>query len=302
MITGLFHASYTISDVEKTVSFCKEVLGLEHTRWQISNQPYLASVTGIPGCSLRIGFARAEGDDTSYEMVEYVQPKGPRARTGFGIPGSIYMSWEVDNLEAAIERLRKANTSIIASPATIEDGLWKDARGVFFLGPDDILTELVEIKHQPDGNGRLLRLHHVTFSITSIEKALGIFCEKLKLTLDLIVNSSGDYVSNFIRLPDPSMRKAYLSIPNTNCKMELLEYRTAAGPTADMATNNLASGHACFRADDMNSTYRELRSVGVEFVGKPTEITAGVNKGGYATYFKGTDGIRFELFQNPPAV
>ena len=299
MITGLIHASYTISDVEKTVAFCSKVLGLEHTRWQISDQPYLASVTGIPGCSLRIGFASADGDETSYEMVEYVQPKGPRAKTGFGIPGSFYMSWEVDNLDTTLERFKQANTPIVGSPAAIDTGLWKDARGVFFLGPDDILTELVEIKHQPEGSGRLLRLHHATLSITSIEKALEIFCKKLAFKLDLIVNSSGDYVSNFVHLADPSMRKAYLSLPNTNFKMELLEYRTAAGPKADMAANNLASGHVCFQVDDIFSTYHELRSAGVEFVGTPTQVTAGVNKGAVATYFKGIDDIRFELFQKP---
>ncbi len=299
MITGLFHASYTIADVEKTVSFCQQVLKLEHTSWQISDQPYLQSVTGIPGCSLRIGFARAEGDDMSYEMVEYVQPKGPRARTGFGIPGSMHMCWEVDNINAAIDRLRKAQVPIIADPCVIEDGLWKNARGTFFLDPDGILTELLEVTPYVDGKGRFFHLHHTTFSITNIEKALEIFCGKLDLKLDLIIHSSGSYVSKLADLADPTLRKAYLSIPNTDHKIEFWEYWTPAAQGADMATNNLGSGHLCFQVDDIHSTYNQLKSMGIEFVGRPTEVTAGVNKGGYATYFIGIDNIRFELFQKP---
>jgi lactoylglutathione lyase len=301
-ISGLFHSSYTISNVEKTVCFCRDVLKLENTRWQVSNQPYLESVTGFPGCSLRIGFARAEGDDISYEMVEYVQPKGQRAKTGIGITGSMSMGWEVDNLDAAISRLKAANVPVIAEPGIVDAGLWQGARGVFFLDPDGILTELFEIQHQPDGAGRFLRNHHTTFTVTRIEAALQIFCDRLGLVPDLICESPGSYYENFAHLANTSMKKAYLSVPNTSHKIEFLEYATPSGPAAFMIPNNLGSGHVCFQVDDIHNTYLELRSVGMEFVGKPTEVTAGVNKGGFAAYFKGVDGIRFELFQKPSQV
>jgi lactoylglutathione lyase len=299
MITGLFHSSYTISDAESTVCFCRDVLKLENTRWQVSDQPYLESVTGFPGCSLRIGFAQAEGDDISYEMVEYVKPKGQRAKTGFGIPGSMYMCWEVDNLDAAISRLKAANVPVIAEPGVVDAGLWQGARGVFFLDPDGILTELVEIQYLPGGSGRFLRLHHTTFTVTCIDAALQIFCGKLGLVTGLIAHSPGSYFQNFAQLADASMKKAYLSVPNTNHKIEFLEYSTPSGPAAAMISNNLGSGHLCFQVDNIHATYSELRAIGIEFVGKPTEITAGLNKGGFATYFKGVDGIRFELFQKP---
>ena len=302
MISGLFHSGYTVSDAEKTVCFCHEVLKLENTRWQVSDQPYLGSVTGFPGASLRIGFAKAEGDEISYEMVEFVKPKGQRAKTGFGIPGSMTMCWEVDNLDVAVNRLKAANVPLIADPCVIDGGFWGGARGVFFLDPDGILTELVEIQHKPDGIGRFLRLHHTTFTVTYIDAALDIFCGKLGLTLDLLVNCSGSYIGNFAHLADTSMKKAYLSIPNTRHKIEFLEYSTPGGPVANMATNNLGSGHLCFQVDNIQATYLKMCSLGIEFVGKPTEVTAGINKGGYATYFKSVDGIRFEIFQKPGLV
>jgi lactoylglutathione lyase len=302
LISGLFHSSYTVSDAEKSAGFCSQVLGLEHTRWQVSDQPYLQSVTGIPGCSLRIGFARAEGDETSFEMVEYVYPKGSRANTGFGIPGSMNMSWEVDNMDATLDRLNSAKVRLEVEPKIIESGLWQGALEAFFLDLDGICTGLVEINHQPDGMGRLLRLHHTTFTVTSINAALGIFCGKLGLEIDSGTQGADGNTSPLARPADVCVRKAYLSIPNSRHKMELLEFSTPIGPVADMATNNLGSGHLCFQVDNIHNTFNELRSVGVEFVGLPTEVTAGVNKGGFATYFKGVDGIRFELFQKPKPV
>ena len=203
------------------------------------------------------------------------------------------MAWEVDNLTAAVERLKSANIAVTVEPQVIKSGLWRGARAAFFLDPDGICTGLVEIEHRPGGKGRLLGLHHTTFTLTSIDSALDIFCGKLCLKLDPVAPGSDS----------ASLRKVYLSLPNTSHKMEFLEYLTPAGPAADMATNNLGSGHLCFQVDNIHTTYDELCMVGVEFVGTPTEITAGVNKGGFATYFKGVDRIRFELFQKPkPAV
>jgi len=214
----------------------------------------------------------------------------------------MYMSWEVDNLDAALNRLKSANVALVAEPHVIESGLWCGAREAFFFDPDGICTELVEVNRQPGGKGRFLGLHHTTFTVTRIDAALKIFCAKLGLKFDLGTQSSDSESSHSTTPADGPVRKVYLSILNSQHKMEFLEYSTPAGPVADMATNNLGSGHLCFQVDSIHTTFDELRSVGVEFVGSPTEITAGVNKGGFATYFKGVDGIRFELFQKPKPV
>ena len=85
MIIGAAHPGCTVSDVEGALCFYGSTLGIEHTVSQVSDQPYLALVTGVPGCSLRIGFARIEGDNVPLEFIEYVNPPPGRALTGFGI-------------------------------------------------------------------------------------------------------------------------------------------------------------------------------------------------------------------------
>jgi hypothetical protein len=52
--------------------------------------------------------------------------------------------------------------------------------------------------------------------------------------------------------------------------------------------------------DDIVEDHARLSERGIQFVGPPAEVTAGVNQGARAIYFAGPDDIPFELFQRPP--
>jgi hypothetical protein len=51
---------------------------------------------------------------------------------------------------------------------------------------------------------------------------------------------------------------------------------------------------------NISESLSRLLKLGAEPVNQPVEITAGVNKGGYAVYFYDPDGVNLELIQ-PPA-
>jgi len=299
MIRGVFHSSYTVSDVERSVQFCGHGLGIEHTKWQVSDQPYLAAVTGIPGVSLRIGFARAEGDDSLFEMVEYVHPKGGRANTGFGVPGSIHVAWAVDSLYAAVKRLEASGVQVLAAAHPVADGAWPSAQGVFLLDPDGLLVELIEPKVGPDGTGRLLRLHHTSFTVTSLDHTIEVLCDKLGLTLQATSVCDSSYLRHFSSMRDNRVKMAYLAIPGAEHRIELWQFVAPSGNRTDTSPTKVGNGHLCLLVDGIWDEYRALRAKGIPFAGEPTEITAGANKGGYSIYFRAGEDIRMELFQRP---
>jgi hypothetical protein len=84
--------------------------------------------------------------------------------------------------------------------------------------------------------------------------------------------------------------------------LELWEFRTPGGPPADTAKNNVGVAHLCFLVDDILADHASFSERGVQFVGPPAEVTAGVNKGARAIYFAGPDNVPMELFQKPSAV
>ena len=48
---------------------------------------------------------------------------------------------------------------------------------------------------------------------------------------------------------------------------------------------------------DIHERYERMSTAGTQFVSAPVEITAGANRGGWACYLRGPDGITFELLQ-----
>ena len=90
-----------------------------------------------------------------------------------------------------------------------------------------------------------------------------------------------------------------LKVPNHSFMIELRKSKNKQCPKIDMGHQHPGCLHHCFQVDDIFKDFELLKSAGVNFVGQPAKVTAGVNKGAYAIYFIGFDGYRFEIFQKP---
>lgn len=300
MIIGAAHPGITIKHVERSLRFYGDTLGIKHTVSQVSDQPYLARVTGVPGCSLKIGFARVEGDDVPLEFIEYVNPPAGRARIGFGIPGTPHLCWQVDNLDLVYNRLMVAGVRFCGGPHALAGGPWGEARGVFLRDPDGLLVELIESPEHRNGSGRLVRIHHIGLTVSNLDQALDFFCRQLELKEKGRYEGESSYVRHYANLEDDYIRGATLLLPGMDVYVDLWEFRTPDGPPADVAKYNIGSAHLCFLVDDIMADHALLSERGICFVGPPAEVTAGVNKGARAIYFAGPDGVPLELFQKPP--
>lgn len=300
MITGLAHCGYTVGQLEPAVVFFGQTLGVEHTHMQVSDQPYLTRVTGLPGTSLKIGFVQIEGDRLALELLDFVQPRGRPAGVGYGRPGTFYVGWAVDNLWVVYQRLRQQGVTFLAEPQPIDIGPWAGGLGTLMLGPDGILIELIETMDSIGTQGRLAGVHHVTFTVSDLAAALSFLEGGLGLAVVARQTADSAYARQVGGRPDGRLRAAYLTVPGSDCLLEVLAFDVPAGPPADPTLNNPGSVHCCLLVNDIQADYRTLSQRGARFAGPPVEVTAGVNKGAYAVHFGGPDNIRFELFQGPP--
>ncbi len=300
MIIGAAHPGITVKDVEGSLRFYGGTLGIEHTVSQVSDQPYLELVTGVPGCSLKIGFARIEGDDVPLEFIEYVNPAPGHALTGFGITGTPHLCWQVDNLDTAYDRLLAEGIGFCGEPHLLVDGPWGEAQGVFLRDPDGLLVELIELPGAQNGSGRLVQVHHIGLTVSNLERAIDFYCSQLGLEETSRYEGDNVYLRHHADLKDNHIRAATLLLPGMEVYVELWEFRTPSGPPAEVAKYNVGSAHICFLVDDIMADYVLFSERGVRFVGPPAEIAAGVNKGARAIYFAGPDKIPLELFQKPP--
>ena len=150
----IFHTGLTVSDLDRSIAFYRDVLGLELVSSWESAQPYLRTVVGFPDAELRIALLRlpktAAGRSGHHiELLEYRSPRGERGDARTCNPGNVHVSFVVDDLDAAYAELAAKGVRFKSAPVEIDHGRNKGAKAVYLLDPDDITLELVQPARRP---------------------------------------------------------------------------------------------------------------------------------------------------------
>jgi catechol 2,3-dioxygenase-like lactoylglutathione lyase family enzyme len=145
---------------------------------------------------------------------------------------------------------------------------------------------------------RITGVNHTSFTVSDLDKAVAFFRDVLGAAVLSVADRPKDFSERVTGVPGARLYIGYVELGGH--KIELIQYLEGQGTTLDVSTNNVGSGHICFNVDDARALQRQLQAKGVRFVSEPMEIPIGTNKGGFATYFKGPDGVTIEFIQ-PPA-
>jgi len=138
MITGVWHFSFTVSDLERS---------LVHTQRQANH--YTRQLVGYPDTDLKVAMLRIPGTDPRpsghfLELVEYVTPRGQRVDTATKNPGSAHLALAVDDIHAEYRRLKACVVRFRSEPVLITDGRNRGGYTVYLEEPDGITIELVQ--------------------------------------------------------------------------------------------------------------------------------------------------------------
>lgn len=149
MIQGFWHVSFTVSNLERSVQWYTEVLGLEYVRGQVQANAYTSKLVGFPGIHLKVAQLRVPGllvprSLHHIELVEYVNPRGvdiplDTNRTGVG-----HWAFQVDDMMTEYARMKALGVNFKSEPNYIAEGVNKGGYAVYFTDPDGITLELVQ--------------------------------------------------------------------------------------------------------------------------------------------------------------
>ena len=142
-------------------------------------------------------------------------------------------------------------------------------------------------------------LSHFAFTVSDIETSVHWYEMILGLRLVARQRQDNAYTRQMVGFADAVLEVAEFELDpqNANLTLELIQYVSPPGDRSSLSTVNVGVAHLSFIVADIDSEYRRLAGLGVEFISPPVGITEGMNEGGRACYLKDPDGITLELFQ-----
>lgn len=142
-IDGLSHAGITVADMERSLAFYRDGLGLEVYVDRIADHDYLREVTAVPSKSVRIVYLRVPGTRTPVELLEHRGIERVPVRSRPCDPGNVHIGLQVQDIDAFHARLESLGfRSRSGHPVNITAGPFAGARTCFFTDPDGFLVEL----------------------------------------------------------------------------------------------------------------------------------------------------------------
>jgi catechol 2,3-dioxygenase-like lactoylglutathione lyase family enzyme len=140
----LDHVSVTTADLERSVAFYCDLLGLPLAGRGESHEPELSALTGLPGVHVRWADV-ALGGGQLLELLQYLAPEGAPIRPSANDPGATHIGLTVEGLDDLHRRLVEAGVPVRSGPVELQEpGSWSGVRCLYARDPDGVWVELVE--------------------------------------------------------------------------------------------------------------------------------------------------------------
>ena len=147
---GLWHASFTVSNLEASLEFYCGLLRMELHHQQVQCNEYTSKLVGFKDADLKVAMLRIPNafvgpSNHHLELVESVHPRGEKTDVTTNRPGAPHLAFVTDDIHNDYKRLEAAGVRFKApAPVAIEEGVNKGGFTVYFLDPDDITLEMLQ--------------------------------------------------------------------------------------------------------------------------------------------------------------
>jgi glyoxylase I family protein len=137
------HTGITVSNLERSLAFWRDVLGFELSHRAHHTRELASEVTGVPGAEISIAVLKGYGH--KIELLEYLAPED---RKHVNVKpcdvGSVHVALSVDNLDAVLNVIAASGWKTAGKPQTLKTGPNAGKRVVYVRDPDGTTIEFMQ--------------------------------------------------------------------------------------------------------------------------------------------------------------
>ncbi|HIM36922.1 MAG TPA: VOC family protein [Dehalococcoidia bacterium] len=146
------HTGFVVSNMERSLAFYRDQLGLEIERDQILEGEFISELVGYPDAKLHIVYLGLGDMKHSVELIEYLNPRS----NAVPLPdrkdiGATHLGIIVDNLDEFYKELSSKEVRFLSPPAIRPNAVYPMAqKGCYMKDPDGNWLELLEQPPAPE--------------------------------------------------------------------------------------------------------------------------------------------------------
>jgi glyoxylase I family protein len=143
-VTTLDHVSITVSDLERSLGFYRDLLGLREVERHRLEGEGISTMAGKEGVVMQVvRLAAPQTAGILLDLQQYLAPRGSTSDASLGDVGHSHVCFGIDDIDGACAELRGRGVELVSDPVSfeLETGVLKV---VFLKDPDGNVLELVE--------------------------------------------------------------------------------------------------------------------------------------------------------------
>ena len=141
MITGLNHSGIVVEDLERSVHFYRDVIGLEVVRTIDRDGGPISQVVGYENTHLK-GALLSLNDGHVIELIQYIRPKvAERPTQERAVLGGSHIAFNVDDIQKTMDELTGNGAKQLNPPVETAPG----RKACYMQDPDGNWIELLQI-------------------------------------------------------------------------------------------------------------------------------------------------------------
>jgi len=138
----LHHTGLTVADLDRSLHFWRDAMGMEVLFQQEKAGGYLEAIVGEPGAHVLMTHLAFGGEGPRIELFQYLAPSGGQHRLRPADVGFAHVCVACDDLDERLERLIAAGGTPFSKPVEVDTGVNKGGRSVYLRDPDGHVVEL----------------------------------------------------------------------------------------------------------------------------------------------------------------
>jgi catechol 2,3-dioxygenase-like lactoylglutathione lyase family enzyme len=290
-VVGILNYIHAVSNLEKTVAFYRDVLGLETAGPRPFPNPAVPKLTNAPGAELHLATMRIPNAGFGMELTDFRNVERKPGQANPTDPGAAALTLRVRDFDAAFAALKKSGAPIVSrsgQPVRLGD---QGMRAVLARDPDGYL---VALENAPDNVVSASMDHMVgdlEASVRFYRDLLGFeFTGKMDFTTD-------PHLMDFLGVPEGTQfRVMRAAVPGTSARMLLYEFRGVARTPFHLRVPDPGCPAVALRVNDLDGLLQRMKAAGVKLVsagGEPQQFSPNIRN----IFVEDPDGFHIELYQ-----